>query len=63
MLLLTINEISFFDDIGIVIFITEPCHISDFRYHYDQTKIVKTEPLSLGKVVVANQCLKSMVRI
>ena len=45
-----------------IISVSERCHITDFRYHYDEAKIVKTEPLSLGKVVVANQCLKSMVK-
>ena len=39
------------------------CHLTDLRYDYGNAKIIKTEPLSLGKVVVANQCAKVATRI
>ena len=39
------------------------CHIVDFRYQYDRAKIIRSEALSLGKVVVANQCSKARKKL
>ena len=40
------------------IYILAKCYVVDFKYQYDRAKIINTEPHSLGKTVVANQCSK-----
>ena len=41
-----------------IIYVLAKCYVVDFKYEYEKAKIINTEPHSLGKTVVANQCSK-----
>ena len=49
--------------VNIQIYILAKCYVVDFKYQYEKAKIINTEPHSLGKTVVANQCSKVIYSI
>ena len=53
-----ILNLEFIGNIYKQLYILAKCYVVDFKYQYDKAKIINTEPHSLGKTVVANQCSK-----
>ena len=51
-------NLEFIGNIYKQLYILAKCYVVDFKYQYDKAKIINTEPHSLGKTVVANQCSK-----